>query len=189
MKFTELLVTFKNVVSNYWPYNFLLTRFFSTFCLNSIIPKIYMSAQFSSVTQSCPIHCDTMDYRTPGLPVPHQLPELVEAHIHQVSDVIQPSHPVVPFSSFLQLFPAAGSFPVSQFFTSGGKSIGISVSASVIPKNIHDWFPLGLPFWFPCSPRDSLESSLTLQFKSISSFLTFLPSTAFWTLLLTMRAI
>ena len=51
---------------------------------------------------------------------------------------------VVPFSSCLQSFPASGSFPVSQFFTSGDQSIGASASASVLPMNIQDWFPLGL---------------------------------------------
>ena len=50
---------------------------------------------------------------------------------------------VVPFSSCLQTFPASGSFPMSQFFTSGGQSIGVSASASVLPMNIQDWFPLG----------------------------------------------
>ena len=51
---------------------------------------------------------------------------------------------VVPISLHLQSFPASGSFPMSQFFTSGGQSIGISVSSSVPPMNIQDWFPLGL---------------------------------------------
>ena len=53
------------------------------------------------------------------------------------------SSSVVPFSSCHQSFPASGSFPMSQFFTSGGQSIGVSASASVLPKNIQDWFPLG----------------------------------------------
>ena len=51
---------------------------------------------------------------------------------------------VVPFSSCLQSFPTSGSFPVSQFFTSGGQSIGVSALASVLPMSIQDWFPLGL---------------------------------------------
>ena len=54
------------------------------------------------------------------------------------------SSSVIPFSSRLQSFPASGSFPMSQFFASGGQSIGVSVSASVLPMNIQDWFPLGL---------------------------------------------
>ena len=54
------------------------------------------------------------------------------------------SSSVVPFSSCLQSFPASGSFPMSQFFASGGQSIGTSALASVLPMNIQDWFPLGL---------------------------------------------
>ena len=52
--------------------------------------------------------------------------------------------PVVPFFSRLQSFPVSGSFQMSQFFTSRGQSIGVSASASVLPMNIQDWFPLGL---------------------------------------------
>ena len=54
------------------------------------------------------------------------------------------SSSVVPFSSCLQSFPASGSFPMSQFFASGGQSIGASASASVLPMNIQGWCPLGL---------------------------------------------
>jgi len=57
------------------------------------------------------------------------------------------SSSVVPFSSSLQSFPASGSFPISQFFTSGGQSIGVSAWASVLPMNIQDWFPLGWTGW------------------------------------------
>ena len=57
------------------------------------------------------------------------------------------SSSVIPFSSYLQSFPASGSFPVSQFFTSGGQSIGVSALASVLPMNIQDSFPLGWTGW------------------------------------------
>ena len=57
------------------------------------------------------------------------------------------SSSVVPFSSCLQYFPASGSFPMSQFFTSGGQSIGVSASVLVVPMNIQDWFPLGWTGW------------------------------------------
>ena len=57
------------------------------------------------------------------------------------------SSSVVPFSSCLQSFPASGCFQMSQFFTSGNQSIGVSASASVLPMNIQDWFPLGLTGW------------------------------------------
>ena len=75
------------------------------------------------------------------LPYPSPTPEFTQTHVHRVGDAIQPSHPVVPFSSCLQSFPASGSFPMSQFFASGDQSIG--ASASILPMNIQDWFPLG----------------------------------------------
>ena len=56
--------------------------------------QINNSVQFSSVTQSCPTLWDTMNRSTPGLPVPHQLPEFTQTHVHRVSDAIQPSHPL-----------------------------------------------------------------------------------------------
>ena len=57
------------------------------------------------------------------------------------------SSSVVPFSSCLQSFPASGSFPMSQLFTSGGQSIAVSASTSVLPVSIQDWFPLGWTGW------------------------------------------
>ena len=75
------------------------------------------------------------------------------------------SSSVVPFSH-LQSFPASGSFPMSLFFALGGQSIRVSDSASVLPMNIQDWFPLR---WIGCSSRDFQESSPALQFKSINS--------------------
>ena len=69
------------------------------------------------------------------------------------------SSSVVPFSSHLQSSPASGSFPISQFFTSGGQSIGVSASASVLQMNIQDWFPLGLTGWISLQP-EGLKSLL-----------------------------
>ena len=64
---------------------------------------------------------------------------------HQASPFLHLSlESVVPFSSCIQSFPASGSFPVIRLFASGGQSIGASASASVLPINIQDWFPLGL---------------------------------------------
>ena len=100
--------------------------------------KIWVSLvqMFSSVTQSCLTLCDPMDCSTPGFPVHQQLPELTQAHVHWVGDAIQPSHPLSsPSPSSLQSFPASGSFQMSQLFTSGGQSIGVSASASVIPNS------------------------------------------------------
>ena len=85
------------------------------------------------------------------------------------------SSSVVPFSLCLHCFPASGSFPMSQLFTSDGQSIGVSASASVLLMNIQDKFPLQLTGLISLQSRDSQESSPTPQFKSInSSVLTFL---------------
>ena len=103
-----------------------------------------------------------MDCNTPGFPVHHQLPELAQTHVHRVCDAIQPSHPLLsPFSSCLQSFQASGSFPMSQFFASGGPSIRVSASASVLPMNIQDGFPLGQTVWSPCRLTNS--SRLNIQ--------------------------
>ena len=87
------------------------------------------------------------------------------------------SSSVIPFSSCPQSLPASGSFPMSQHFAWGGQSIGVSVSASVLPKNTQDWSPLERTGWISLQSGDSQESSPTPQFKSInSSALSFLYS-------------
>ena len=70
----------------------------------------------SPVAQLCLTLCDPMNRTTPGLPVHHQLLEFTQTHVHRVSDAIQPSSYVVPFSSCPQSLPASGSFPMSQLF-------------------------------------------------------------------------
>ena len=79
------------------------------------------------------------------------------------------SSSVVPFFSCLQSFPASGFFQMSQLFASGGQSIVVSASTSVLPMNIQDWFPLGWTGWISLQSKDSQESSPTPQFKSINS--------------------
>ena len=69
------------------------------------------------------------------------------------------SSSVIPFSSHLQPFPASGSFPMSQLLTSGGQSIGVSASTSVLPMNIQGWFPLGRTGWIS-SVQGTLKSLL-----------------------------
>ena len=93
---------------------------------------------FSSVSQFCLTLCDAINRSTPGLPVHHQLLEFSQIHVHRVSDAIQPSHPLLPPSPCPQTFPASGSFRMSQLFTSGGQSVGVSASASVLPMNIQE---------------------------------------------------
>ena len=74
------------------------------------------------------------------------------------------SSSVVPFSSHLQSFPASGS--MSQFFTSGGQSIGVSASASILPMDIQDWFPLRLTGWISLRSKDlSRDFSNTTVWK------------------------
>ena len=75
------------------------------------------------------------------------------------------SSSVIPFSSCLQSFTASGSFPMSQFFASGCQSIGVSASASVLPVNIQDWFPLGWTGWISLQSKglSRVFSSTTIQ--------------------------
>ena len=72
---------------------------------------------------------------------------------------------VIPFSSHLQSFPASGSFQMSQFFTWGGQTIGVSASASVLPMNIQDWFPLGWTSWISLQSKglSRVLSNTTVQ--------------------------
>ena len=70
---------------------------------------------------------------------------------------------MIPFSSFPQSFPASGSFPMSQLFTSGCQNIGASASASVFPMNTQDWFPLGLAGLISLSRNPWILSSTTFQ--------------------------
>ena len=101
-------------------------------------PPAYHFVQFSSVAHSCPTLCDPMDCSMPGFPVHHNSWSLLKL---MSIDSVMPSNfssSIIPFSSRLQSFPASGSFPMSQFFTLGGQSIGVSASASVLPKTIQD---------------------------------------------------
>ena len=112
--------------------------------------------QFSSVAQSCPTLCDPMECNMPGLPVHHQVPEAC-SNPCPLSWWCHPtiSSSVIPISSCLWSFPASGFFPMNQFFMSGGQIIGVSASASasVLPVNIQDWFPLGWTGWISLQPK------------------------------------
>ena len=70
------------------------------------------------------------------------------------------SSSVIPFCSCLQPFPASGSFPMSQFFTLGGQSIGVSASASVLPMNTQDWFPCRIDWFDLLAVQGTLKSLL-----------------------------
>ena len=79
------------------------------------------------------------------------------------------SSSVILFSSHLQFFQASGSFPMSQFFASGGQSIGVSASTSLPPVNTQDWLPLGWASWISLQSKGLSESYSTSQFRSINS--------------------
>ena len=100
--------------------------------------------QFSSVAQSCLTLCGPMDCSTPGFPVHHQLLELKLMSVESVmpSSHLILCHPFLPPS----IFPSIRVFS-KEFLTLGGQIIGVSASASVLPMNIQDWFPLGLTGW------------------------------------------
>ena len=131
-----------------------------------------VTIQFSSVQFSCSVVSDFLrphksQHTRPPCPSP-------TPGVH--SNSCPPSrwcHPaisssVVPFSSCPQSLPASESFPMSQLFTWGGQSTGVSALASFLPMNTQDWSLYGL-VGSPCSPWDSQESSPTPQFKSINS--------------------
>ena len=105
------------------------------------------SVPFSSVAQSCPALCNPMNCSTPGLPVHHQLPEFTQTHVHRVADAIQPSHPLLSPSPQPSILPSIRAFQMSQLFASGGQSIVVSASTSVLPMNTQDWSPLGWTSW------------------------------------------
>ena len=97
-----------------------------------------------SVAQSSPTLCDPHGLQHTRLPCPSPAPGAYSNSCpssQQCHPTISSS--VVPLSSCLQSFPASGSFLMSQFFTSGGQSIGASASASILPMSIQDLFPLG----------------------------------------------
>jgi len=102
--------------------------------------------QFSSVVQSC-LTLRAQGLQHARLPVHHQLLEFTQTHVHR-SRWCHPtiSSSVVP-SSCLQSFPASLSFPMSQFFASGGQNIEVSTSTSDLPMNIQDWFPSRWTGW------------------------------------------
>ena len=101
-----------------------------------------------SVTQSCPTLCDSHGLQHARLPCPSPTPRAC-SNSCPLSWWCHPtiSSSVVPFSSGLQSFPASGSFQMSQLFASGGQSIGVSASTSILPMNSQDWSPLGWTGW------------------------------------------
>ena len=94
-----------------------------------------LKPQFSSVAQLFPTICDPKDCSMPGFPVHHQFLEPTQIHVHRVGDVIQPSYPLST--------PSPPAFSLAQHQGLFKQRIGASASASVLPMNIQDQFPLG----------------------------------------------
>ena len=139
---------------------------------------------------SCVQLCHPMDCSTPGFPLLHHLPEFAQTHVHWVSDAIQSSHPVIPFSCFLSA-PASWSSSMCWLFASGGRSTGASASASVLPMNIQDWFPLeftslislqskGLPRVFSNTTVRRHQYSLSFSFSAQPFFIVQLSHSYYW---------
>ena len=140
---------------------------------------LFESVRFSSSVVSDSLWPHGLQHTRPPCLSPTPRDHPTSCHPTISSSAIPPS--VVLFSSGLQSFPTSGSLQMSQFFASGGQSIG--VSALVLPMNIQDWFPLGLTDWISLQSKELLqrevlqlfsklfskESSPTPQFKSIDS--------------------
>ena len=129
--------------------------------------KQFRSVQLLSLIQLFEISC-TAEHQS-SLSTPNLQSLLKFMCFKLVMPYTTISSSIIPFFFCPQSLPASGSCQMSQFFSSGGQRIGASASASVLPMNIQDWFPLGGLVWFPCSPRDSQKSLPTQEFKSIDS--------------------
>jgi len=135
-------------ISSLWSICSIFCWFFKSSCSLSYLVQFSCSVMFNSLWPHGLQHST--------LPCPPPIPRACSNSCplsRWCHPTISPS--VIPFSSCLQSFPASRSFPISPYFASGGQSIGISASASVLPMNIEDWFPLGL-------------TGLTLQSKGLS---------------------
>ena len=123
-----------------------------------------------SVIKSCTTLCSPMDCSTPGLPVPHYLPEFAQAHVHWIGDAIQPSHTLPPFSPFAFNFsqPQGLISNESAVHIRWPSSSGALASASVLPINIQSWFPLGLTSLIFLLSKGHSRVFLNIQFKSIN---------------------
>ena len=131
----------------------------------------HLSVQFSSVAQLCATLCDPRDCSTPGLPVHYKLPEFPHTHVHWDSDAIQLSHPLLSPSPSFNLSQHQGLFKWVSSLQELPKYW--PPSASVLPMNIKDWFPLGWTGWnsFLSKGLSRVFSNTTVQ-KQSSELLT-----------------
>ena len=134
-------------------------------CLQSYSPMtIFSSVQFSRSVVSDSLWPHGLQHTRPACPSPTPR---VYPNWCPLSRWYHPtvSSSVIHFSSCLQSFPASGSFPMSQLFTWGGQSIGVSASTSVLPMNTQDWSPLGWTGWTSLQPKglSRVFSNTTVQ--------------------------
>ena len=141
----------------------------SVVCVRVCVCVCVLVAQFSSVQFSRSVMSDSLrphELQHTKPPCPSPTPGVC-SNSCPLSRWCHPtiSSSVIPFSSCLKSFLASGFFPVSQFFTSGGQSIGVSASASVLPMNIQDWFLLGLTRWISLQSKglSGVLSNTTIQ--------------------------
>ena len=124
----------------------------------------FSSFQFSHLVMSSSLQPHGLQHARP--PCPSPAPR-AHSNSYPLSRWCHPtiSSSVIPFSSHLQSFPASGSFQMSPLFTSGGQSIGVSASTSVLPMNIQDWFPLRWTGWISLKSKElsRVFSNTTVQ--------------------------
>ena len=125
----------------------------------------FTSVQFSRSVVSNSLRPYESQHTRLRVPVHHQLPEFTQTHIHQQWWHPAVSSSVVPFSSCPQSLPASESFPMSQLVAWGGQSTGVSALASLLPKNIWDWSPLGWTGWISLQSKglSRVFSNTTVQ--------------------------
>ena len=130
-------------------------------CSPETVTTLLIGYQFS-----CSVVCDSLwphGLQHARLPCPSPTPGAYSNSM-SIESVMPSNHLILcgPLLLLPSIFPSIRAFQMSQFFLSGDQIIGVSVSASVLPMDIQDWFPLGL-IWSPCSPRDSKVFSNTIQ--------------------------
>ena len=133
---------------------------------------MFSSDQIRSVTQLCLTLCDPMNRSTPSLPVPHQLPEFTQTHVHRVSDAIQPSHPLSSPSPPAPIPSQHQSLPMSQLFAWGGQSTRVSALASFLPKNSQGWSPSEWTGWISLQSKGLSRVFSNTTYKQLKTWIT-----------------
>ena len=143
--------------------------------------KTWLDNQFSSVSQSCLTLCDPMDCSTPGFVVRHQLPELIQTHVHQVGDATQPSYPLLPLLLPSSIFPSIRVFSNESVLCITWPKYWSSASASVLPVIFQDSFPLGWTGWISLQSKglSRIFSNTTVQKHQFFSAQLYSPTLTF----------